>query len=145
MGHPEKINQPPLKEGEIQRLNALARWLDYGFRVPGTSWRFGLDALIGLIPGVGDVATLITSLYPSIVARRYKLSWRLQGRLMRRVLTDAIAGTIPILGDLFDLTYKANQKNVEDLLSHVAPRSTDVEIQDYIDVKASSTSPQTGR
>lgn len=97
----------------VRRLQELADLLDASFQVPGTSWRFGLDPLLGLIPGVGDAVSGVASLY--IVFQ----SWRLgvgMGTLMRmlgNMLVDTVVGAIPLLGDVLDFAMKPNQRNLQ--------------------------------
>jgi hypothetical protein len=104
-------------------IDALADWLDTKFKIPGTGFRFGLDSLIGLIPGVGDAATLAAGLY--IVARVVHLGAPagLVARMLVSLGTDAVLGAIPIVGDVFDFAFKANAKNAERLRRHLRERS----------------------
>lgn len=96
-----------------QSLDQLSRWMDGLFRVPGTSWRFGLDAIVGLIPGIGDTATTIVSFYILAAGVRYRVSKATLLRMGVNIGVDYIFGAIPVLGDLFDTAWKSNQKNVE--------------------------------
>lgn len=108
----------PDREAEIARLEQLAHWMDERFAIPGTDIRFGLDSVIGLIPGVGDTGAALFSAY--IVTRAHALGvpkrhlWRMVGN----VLIDLAVGSIPLLGDLFDVGFKANRRNVEILRRH---------------------------
>jgi hypothetical protein len=95
-----------------QSLDQLSRWMDGLFRVPGTSWRFGLDAIVGLVPGIGDTATTIVSFYILAAGVRYRVSKATLLRMGLNIGMDYIFGAIPILGDLFDTAWKSNQKNV---------------------------------
>jgi hypothetical protein len=94
-------------------LEQLSRWMDGLFRVPGTGWRFGLDALVGLVPGVGDFATTAVSLYILASGVRYRVPKVTLLRMAANVGVDYLAGSIPFVGDLFDFYWKSNQKNVE--------------------------------
>ena len=85
-----------------QSLDQLSRWMDGLFRVPGTSWRFGLDAIVGLIPGVGDTATTIVSFYILAAGVRYRVSKATLLRMGVNIGVDYIFGAAPALGDLFD-------------------------------------------
>jgi hypothetical protein len=98
----------------------LARWLDVAFRVPGLNLRFGLDALVGLIPGVGDAATSLLSLYILAAAQRLSVPRITLVRMGLNILIDAAVGAIPLVGDMFDVYWKANQKNAELLRQHLA-------------------------
>lgn len=96
---------------ELARLQSLADWLDTRFRIPGTSIRFGLDGLIGLIPGLGDLAMLAPAFY--LIARAAGLGAPLHvlARMLINTTLDLVIGAIPVIGDIFDVAFKANQKN----------------------------------
>jgi hypothetical protein len=96
-----------------QSLDQLSRWMDGLFRIPGTGWRFGLDAIVGLIPGVGDTATTIVGFYVLAAGVRYRVSKATLLRMGLNIAVDYVFGAIPVLGDLFDAAWKSNQKNVE--------------------------------
>jgi hypothetical protein len=82
------------------------------FRLPGTRFRFGLDGLIGLVPGVGDIAGAVMSSYIILEARRLGASnWTLV-RMISNVLIEMVIGAIPIVGDVFDVVFKANVRNL---------------------------------
>jgi hypothetical protein len=98
-----------------QRLEWFAKWSDDVFRIPGTSVRVGLEPLIGLLPGVGDAAGLIVSLYVPIEAWRQGAPRALIGKMLGTIAIDGLVGLVPILGDLFDITYRANRRNVRKL------------------------------
>ena len=96
---------------ELARLQSLADWLDTRFRIPGTSIRFGLDGLIGLIPGLGDLAMLAPAFY--LIARAAGLGAPLHvlARMLINTTLDLVIGAIPVIGDIFDVAFKANRKN----------------------------------
>ena len=96
-------------EGELGRLAWL---LDELFRVPGTDRRFGLDSIIGLLPGVGDVTSGVLGLYLVARAVQLRLPWVVVARMVANTLLDAVAGLVPLLGDAFDFFYKANSRNL---------------------------------
>lgn len=104
--------QPSALEIE-ESLDQLSRWMDGLFRIPGTSWRFGLDALVGLIPGVGDTATTIVSFYVMAAGVRYGVPKITLLRMGLNIALDYVFGSVPIIGDLFDAAWKSNRKNVE--------------------------------
>ena len=97
-------------EADLRRARVLAKLLDAQFSVAG--FRFGLDALIGLVPGMGDVVTSAISLYPLYLVRKHKLPHRYGRKMLVNVAIDFAGGTVPILGDLFDAYFKANLKNL---------------------------------
>jgi hypothetical protein len=103
----------------IERLRALARVQDELFRIPGTNIRFGLDALVGLVPGVGDVLTTGVSAYVLLTATRMGAPASVVARLAGNIALDLLIGSVPLLGDLFDVGWKANVRNVR-LLERLA-------------------------
>ncbi|HEV7905990.1 MAG TPA: DUF4112 domain-containing protein [Pyrinomonadaceae bacterium] len=108
-----------------QSLDQLSRWMDGIFRVPGTGWRFGLDAIVGLIPGIGDTATTIVGFYILAAGVRYRVSKVTLLRMGLNIGVDYIFGAIPVLGDLFDAAWKSNQKNVELLRQRATVNAAD--------------------
>lgn len=102
------------KQVEVEEgLENLSRYLDGLFRVPGTNFRFGLDSLIGLIPNVGDTATLFPSLYILYQGARYGVPKITLFRMAFNLGLDYVVGIIPFVGDAFDFVWKANRRNVE--------------------------------
>lgn len=95
-----------------ESLDQISRWMDGLFRIPGVGWRFGLDALVGLIPGVGDTATSLVSFYILAAGVRYKVPKVTLLRMGLNIGIDYLLGSIPFVGDLFDFAWKANQMNV---------------------------------
>jgi hypothetical protein len=97
---------------ELRRLHELASLLDSAFQIPGTSFRIGWDSLVGLVPGIGDAMTGVLS--AAIVARAAQLGVP-RGVLTRmglNVAVDVIVGAVPLIGDVFDVVWKANKRNV---------------------------------
>jgi hypothetical protein len=90
----------------------LAWWLDNAITVPGTRFRIGYDALIGLVPGVGDLIGTLLSSYIIAVAASQGLPPSALARMAINVGLEAIVGVVPIVGDLFDAAWKANQRNI---------------------------------
>ncbi len=130
----QRRNYP--KSVEIEKgLDDLARYLDGLFRVPGTTWRFGLDGLIGLIPNVGDTLTLFPSLYILISGVRYGVPKITLLRMAFNLGLDYVVGSIPFVGDAFDFFWKANKKNV-DLIRERATGNDVGTTSDYIFVFA---------
>lgn len=112
-----------LSEAEIMsRIKMLAELLDNRFTIPGTNYRFGLDALAGLIPGVGDFATAALSGYVVYLAHQLDVPRHLLARMVVNIAIDASVGTIPVLGDFFDVAWKANIKNMRLLERHLQSR-----------------------
>jgi hypothetical protein len=92
-------------------IDRLVKLLDDKYRVPGTNIRFGWDAIIGLVPGVGDLATTGLALVPVAVAWKSGASRWLLIRMLANVGIDATLGAIPLVGDVFDVFFKANRRN----------------------------------
>jgi hypothetical protein len=106
-------------------LHQLARLLDEAVRIPGTNVRVGLDAVLGLIPGAGDVAGGLLSAFIIGQAAALGASRAVLARMVLNVAVDAIVGAVPIVGDLFDIGWKANTRNARLLEQHVArPQAT---------------------
>ena len=101
-------------------LERLAVLLDERFRVPGTQIRFGFDGLIGLLPGIGDTIGALVSGYIVKRARELGAPFSLQLHMLVNILLDWIVGAIPLLGDIFDIGWKANRRNVDLLARHLA-------------------------
>jgi hypothetical protein len=99
-----------------ENLDQLARVLDDIFQIPGTSIRFGLDALIGLIPGVGDLVTGVASFLIIFSAWERGLPRVTLARMVANVAIDTLVGSMPVVGDVFDAAWKANRKNYNLLL-----------------------------
>ncbi|CAN5226900.1 hypothetical protein BH23BAC3_BH23BAC3_31950 [soil metagenome] len=95
----------------LERLNKFSYYTDSNIRVPFTKFRFGLSPLIGLIPGIGDFAGLILSLYVLYEARKIGAPGNIQRKMIRIMLIEFVGGLIPVFGDAFDAVYKANTKN----------------------------------
>jgi len=108
---------------DIDRLDALADLMDSRFRIPGTGLRFGLDSLVGLIPGLGDAATLLPALYILAKARQMGAPAHLQLWMIANIGIDFLIGAIPLIGDLFDFGFKANRMNVAMLRRHLDRRA----------------------
>ena len=100
-------------------LELLARWMDGVFRVPGVGWRFGLDAILGLLPGIGDTASSVASLYIITAAHRYGVTRATLLRMALNIVLDTTVGALPLVGDIFDVYWKSNQRNVALLNRHM--------------------------
>ncbi|WP_284154736.1 DUF4112 domain-containing protein [Algicella marina] len=116
------MHQPTAPSDErarhIARLDKLSRLLDTQFRVPGTRLRFGLDSIIGLIPGVGDTLTLLPAGYLVLEARHMGVPRTTIARMMGNIAVDYFVGIIPLVGDIFDFGFKANRRNIALLQRH---------------------------
>lgn len=114
--HTNTTSDGDLKQKErntLRRLERFSYYTDSNFKIPLTNVRFGISPMLGLIPGLGDFAGLILSLYVLIEARRVGASRKVQRRIMRNMLVEFFFGLVPILGDAFDVLFKANTRNTE--------------------------------
>ncbi|MFE0754571.1 DUF4112 domain-containing protein [Inquilinus sp. NPDC058860] len=103
---------------ELDRLDRLASLMDSRWRLPLLGWRFGLDAVIGLVPGLGDVAGGLVSAWLILRARRLGAPNRVLAMMAGNVALDVALGSVPVLGDLLDLGLKANRRNARLLRRH---------------------------
>ena len=104
---------------KVNRLRRISRILDNAITIPGTKISFGLDPILGLLPGGGDTITGGVSAYIVVEAARMGLPREILGQMIGNILLDSFAGTIPILGDLFDVGWKSNVKNIKLLEQHL--------------------------
>ena len=101
------------KQIEVEKgLDDLSFYLDGLFKVPGVGWRFGLDALIGLIPNVGDTLTSFASFYILVAGVRYGVPKITLLRMAFNIGLDYVVGMVPFIGDAFDFVWKANRQNM---------------------------------
>src|SRR5207253_751758 len=100
-------------------IDALATLLDTAFVIPGTQVRFGLDALIGLVPGIGDAITTVMSLFIVSEARALGAPPWLIARMVANVVLDGLVGAVPVVGDAFDVAFRANRRNMALLRDHL--------------------------
>jgi hypothetical protein len=106
------------QQRDFRQLEWIAKLMDAQFTVPGTNFKFGLDGIIGLIPGAGDISTFAVSAYLLTIMARNGASGYVMARMVLNVVVDAVVGMIPILGDLFDIAFKANMRNLKLMKEH---------------------------
>lgn len=106
-------------DARLARVRLLARVLDDQFRIPGTSYRVGVDPLIGLVPGVGDALGALLSTWVLVAAARLGAPATVLARMGLNIAIDSIAGLLPLVGDLFDAGYKTNARNLRLLESWI--------------------------
>jgi len=102
-----------------ENLDLLSHILDDWFRIPGTSIRFGVDGIIGLIPGLGDVLTGLASCIIVFAAWFRGVPYITLARMIANLAIDVVIGAIPFLGDAFDIAWKANRRNYALLVRHI--------------------------
>ena len=113
-----------MPESPHSNLALLRRWavlLDSAFRVPGTNIRFGLDAIAGLVPGIGDLAAPVYTGLLLMTGFRMRLPAIVQARMVLNAALDVAVGVVPLLGDLVDIAWKANLRNLALLERHARP------------------------
>src|ERR1700741_1735283 len=109
----DQPEHPSAQTSESQDVEKLARWMDTVFEIPGIRFRFGLDALLGLLPGAGDFATSAVSIYILTAAQRHGVSRVTLARMGLNIMIDLVFGAVPFIGDFFDAYWKSNHRNVE--------------------------------
>jgi hypothetical protein len=115
-----------MRESDARTIAALRKWsvlLDSAFRVPGTTLTFGLDPILGLIPGIGDLTTPFFAALLLLHAVRLRIPRVVQLRMLLNAAIDLAIGFVPFLGDLFDFGWKANVRNLALLERHARPGS----------------------
>ncbi|WP_084447320.1 DUF4112 domain-containing protein [Hymenobacter roseosalivarius] len=117
---PTSAATPPEADQRLRWVESVARLMDSQFTLPGTRFRFGLDPILGLIPVVGDLTSMAISGALLLTMMRHGASGSLVVRMALNILLDTIVGAIPVLGNIFDFAYKANDRNVRLLRRHYA-------------------------
>lgn len=102
-----------------ENLDLLAHLLDDWFRIPGTKIRFGLDGIIGLIPGLGDILTGLVACVLLFAGWARGLPYIALARMVANIGIDVLVGSIPVLGDIFDIAWKSNRRNFELMQRHL--------------------------
>jgi hypothetical protein len=113
------LSPPRTREERIARIETLAGLLDTALLVPGTNIRLGFDALIGLVPGIGDAVTAALSLWLVKEAHALGAPRHLIARMLGNIAIDSLAGAVPVLGDVFDVVWKSNRRNLHLLRRHL--------------------------
>ncbi len=102
----------PSRDHAVRRMQIVANLLDSAFVIPGTKQRVGIDAIIGLVPGLGDIATTVLSSYIIWEARNLGVSKFAISRMAANLAVHAAVGSIPLVGDIFDAFFRVNQRNM---------------------------------
>jgi hypothetical protein len=111
----------------LRRIRGLARLMDTALRVPGTRLSLGADSVLGLIPGIGDFAAMGISLVIVNEARRLGVPKERLVKMLFNVGVDTVAGSVPLLGDVFDVYFKSNRRNLQSVLDHFGLDHTDLD------------------
>jgi hypothetical protein len=115
----ERYSDPEVA-ASVARIEAISRLMDDLFLIPGTNVRVGLDAVIGLVPVVGDLISQVVSSYIIWEARQLGVSRFTMARMIGNTAIDTVVGIIPFAGDAFDVAFRANRKNLALLKGHLA-------------------------
>ena len=108
----------------LTRISRVARLMDTAIRIPGTGIRFGGDSVLGLIPGVGDAAGSLVGIYILNEARRLGVPKHKLVKMAGNLGVDFAVGAVPLLGDVFDVFYKAHRRNLDIVLDHFGEAGT---------------------
>lgn len=106
-----------IDEAAIRRMHAVAQLLDDGIRLPVVGVRIGLDPILGVLPVAGDTAMAVVGLYIVVESARQGVSYWTIARMLLNVLVDAAIGSVPVVGDLFDVAFRAHRRNLNLALS----------------------------
>ncbi|NJO42392.1 MAG: DUF4112 domain-containing protein [Cyanobacteria bacterium CRU_2_1] len=123
----------------LNRIRKLSRLMDTAIRIPVIGFRIGLDPIIGLVPGAGDLISTAFSAYIIYLATRFRLPAVILRQMIFNITLEAVVGTVPFIGDLFDAFYKSNVRNLALLEQHL--RVTEPEIKDVDLLNLSSADP----
>ncbi len=102
----------------LRRAHGIARLMDTAVGIPGTRFRFGADSIMGLIPGIGDAGGALISLFIVNEARRLGASNEVLLKMLGNIGLDTLTGSVPVIGDMFDMYFKANRRNMLLLMEH---------------------------
>lgn len=109
----------PSREDALARITLVAKLMDSAFLIPGLNRRIGLDAVLGLVPGVGDALSAVLASYIIWEARQLGLPrWKI-ARMVTNVAVDTAIGAIPLAGDVFDVFFKSNERNLRIINDHL--------------------------
>ncbi len=111
----------------LNRIRKLSRLMDTAIGIPGTKFRIGLDPIIGLVPGAGDVITTLFSAYIIYLATRFRLPAKDIKKMLFNIGLEAAVGTVPLIGDFFDAYYKSNIRNLAILEQHLQVTEPELE------------------
>lgn len=123
----------------LNRIRKLSRLMDTAIGIPGTRFRIGIDPIIGLIPGAGDIVSTGFSAYIIYLATHFGIPAKDLRQMIFNIGLEAAVGTVPLVGDLFDAYYKSNIRNLAILEQHL--QATEPEIEELASVRAESREP----
>lgn len=115
----EELDPTSREAAALNRVRRVSRLLDEAITVPGTDFRIGLDPILGVVPGAGDTVAAAISLYPIVEAYRFDVPRRSLAKMLLLISIDAVVGSVPVFGPVFDAFWKANEWNVRSLERHL--------------------------
>ena len=125
---------------QLNRIRRLTRLMDTAFKVPGVGLKVGLDPIVGLIPGIGDLLSTATSAYSIFLATQFRLPTGTSGKMAMNVGLEFLVGAVPLFGDVFDAFFKSNVRNLALLEAHLAAESPTLEADDEFNLASVSPS-----
>ncbi|MGB3135713.1 MAG: DUF4112 domain-containing protein [Nodosilinea sp.] len=124
----------------LNRIRRISRLMDTAFKIPVLGVKVGWDPVFGLIPGLGDLIATAVSAYVIVLAARFHLPKGLLAQMIFNIGLEAVIGTVPLLGDLFDAFYKSNLRNLKLLEAHLQCDATDLEAEDSLSLESAKGS-----
>lgn len=120
----------------LNRIRRISRLMDTAIGLPGTKFRIGLDPILGLVPGAGDLISTGVSAYILYLAARFRLPGNLLRQMVLNVALESVVGTVPLVGDFFDAAFKSNVRNLALLEKHLQADSPDLQEADDLDLSS---------
>jgi uncharacterized protein DUF4112 len=117
-GKSERIHTQASRRAALKRIDVLSQLFDTAFILPGSNVRFGIEALLRLVPGIGDLVASSLSAYLLYEAHRLEVPSHIFARLVANVAIEGVVGTVPLIGDLFDVGFRANRRNLKILTAY---------------------------
>jgi Domain of unknown function (DUF4112) len=120
----------------LNRIRRIIRLMDTAFKIPVLGIKVGWDPVLGLIPGLGDLIATAVSAYVIVLAARFRLPKGILAQMIFNIGLEAVVGTVPLVGDLFDAFYKSNVRNLKLLEAHLQCESTALEEADDLNLSS---------
>lgn len=120
----------------LNRIRRISRLMDTAFKIPVLGIKVGWDPVFGLIPGLGDLIATAVSAYVIVLAARFRLPRGILAQMVFNIGLEAVVGTVPLVGDLFDAFYKSNVRNLKLLEAHLQCESTGLEEADDLNLSS---------
>ncbi|WP_017298091.1 DUF4112 domain-containing protein [Nodosilinea nodulosa] len=120
----------------LDRIRRISRLMDTAFKIPVLGLKIGWDPVLGLVPGLGDLIATAVSAYVIVLAARFRLPRGILAQMVFNIGLEAVVGTVPLLGDVFDAFYKSNVRNLKLLEAHLQCKSTALEEADGLNLNS---------